>query len=336
MTIQSAPGVPASFTEDYLNSMPRRELQEKYKIGSTRCNTWIRHVYEKTHIRPPRRRNRRNNGLPPYISLQNGRYLIFKKIKGKSYYFGGYRRLSDAKREVERLKKNGWNKMDVKIDCKEQKRIEPALKHYQRYNTTVEDLPTGDYVFNDRVCFEYKTFSDFIASIIDKRVFNQSIRQREAYPYHFVVLELGEDFNLKKSLDKDYFGNKRSRRISEKQYYGAISKLNTYTTVLPVCGDREACFRVMEKQAEKCLDSKPLIKYPEVKTANSALNYLCNEVRGVGFVTAEKIVEALNMETLYDLINLTEDALVSVDGIGVKTAENIMNKIRRDAKYVEC
>lgn len=224
--------------------------------------------------------------------------------------------------------------MKIIIDYREQSRIKPAIHHYKKHAPTVEDLPTGDYLFNDKVVFEYKTFTDFIGSIVDKRVFNQSISQREAYPYHFVILELGESFNLEKALKKYNNRNGKGRKVYDTQYYGTISRLNTYTTVIPVCGDSYECFRVMLKQAEKCLEDKTLIKYPSVKTANSALNYLCNDVRGVGLVTGENIVDTLKLETLEDLLGLTHDDLIRVTGVGDKTAENIMAKIRKDKRGV--
>ena len=111
MSIESAPRIPASFTEDYLNSMTRNELMRKYGIGATRCNTWVKHIKGGTTIRPVhKRRHKGNLGLPTYISKNKDRYLIFKKINGKSYYFGTFKHLEDAEEEVKRLKSNGWER----------------------------------------------------------------------------------------------------------------------------------------------------------------------------------------------------------------------------------
>lgn len=222
--------------------------------------------------------------------------------------------------------------MKIQIDAKEQDRIEPAKEYYtkKKQEVTVEDLPVGDYIFNEEVVFEYKTFRDFIDSIIDKRVFNQSLSQMEMFPYHFVVLELGKTFNLQKELNKYRYEGHTRREFYDTHYYGVISRLNTYTTVLPIAGDKKDCFRVMLKQAEKCLDEKILIKFPEVKTANSALNFLCNDVRGINMGKAKPITDGLGLTTLEDLLNLTKEDLVSINGIGEKTANNILNKIRME------
>ena len=83
--------------------------------------------------------------------------------------------------------------MQVRIDSREQSRIESAKKYYteQGLQVTVEELEIGDYIFSDgknEVCFEFKLTSDFIASIQDGRVFNQSVNMTENYDYAFVMI----------------------------------------------------------------------------------------------------------------------------------------------------
>lgn len=220
----------------------------------------------------------------------------------------------------------GEDKMNVLMDYREQEtRITGARKYFE--DIEVVELSVGDYILDDEVVFEYKTFDDFISSIIDKRVFNQSLNQMEEFKYHFVILELGKLFDLDKRLTNRYY--KSGVPVTKKQYYGAISRLNTYTTVLPVNGDSKECFKVMESQAEKCLDDKTLVKQYNVKTGNSALNYLCNNIRGVGLVTGETITEDLGLVCLEDLLELDKEQLMSINGVGDKTADNILRQIRR-------
>ena len=50
--------------------------------------------------------------------------------------------------------------MIVKIDEREKSsRIHSAIKFFEKmgYSTSVETLPVGDYVFGDKICFEYKS-----------------------------------------------------------------------------------------------------------------------------------------------------------------------------------
>ena len=67
--------------------------------------------------------------------------------------------------------------MLVQISDKEQKRIKPATEYFTELGLEVEvtNLQYGDYIFNQKVAFEFKTIPDFIASIQDNRVFNEAI-----------------------------------------------------------------------------------------------------------------------------------------------------------------
>ena len=214
------------------------------------------------------------------------------------------------------------------IDSREQKRIQKAKEYFTtdelktEYNIKVQELKTGDYVFNNQVCFEYKTQSDFISSIIDGRVFNEAIRQSETYPYHFIIIQ-GTNRDRKKALE--YAGN-----FTLKQYYGAIARLNTYTTVIQSTGLTEDAFYQMHIQVNKCLDNKEIkVKHFDVKSGNPAFNALCYCLDDVADIRAKTIVNSLGLKTWSDVYHLTKQDLLSVDGIGEVLSESIINQINQ-------
>ena len=57
---------------------------------------------------------------------------------------------------------------------------------------------------------------------------------------------------------------------------------------------------------------------------------LHNNVHRVGYKTAERICEVLDLVTVDDVLGLGVDDLVRVDGIGVKTAESILDQLSRE------
>ena len=68
--------------------------------------------------------------------------------------------------------------MRLIIDSREKERVEQAKQYYTEQGLDVEtnELHIGDFLFIDgdkKAVFEYKTISDFVASIQDNRVFNQ-------------------------------------------------------------------------------------------------------------------------------------------------------------------
>ena len=224
--------------------------------------------------------------------------------------------------------------MIVTVDSKEKGRIKPSLFFFGENNTvSVEDMEYGDYLFTDEVtgetcAFEYKTCSDFITSVSENRIFNQAIEQANHFNYHFVVIEYTDE--LRKRLSEDlWYRNKIS--FTKGQFYGAIARLNTYTTVISA-HNTSTCFELMEKQAKKCFDDKTIHKSLKKVTKNSAMNYLINCCYGIGTKTAENITGDLKLFTLQDLLNLDKPMLLTVNGVGEKTAEKILNNIKNDSE----
>ena len=223
--------------------------------------------------------------------------------------------------------------MRVTIDSKEKGRIKPALYFFGEKNSvTVEDMEFGDYVFldentNKSCAFEYKTCSDFITSVNENKIFNQAINQAEVFDYHFVVVEYTEA--LRRKLSENLWFYKKIN-FSKSQFYGAIARLNTYTTVI-TAENQKTCFELMEKQARKCFDNKTVHKSLKKVTKNSAMNYLTNCCYGIGTKTAENITGELKLFTLQDLLNLDKPMLLTVNGVGEKTADKILSNIKNDS-----
>lgn len=215
--------------------------------------------------------------------------------------------------------------MLVQISDKEQSRIEPAKQYYTELGCDVEvtNLQYGDYVFDNKVAFEYKTIADFISSIQDNRVFNEAINQAENYNWHYVLIQGNEHERTKcLAMTRNYIP------ISIFQYHGAIASINKYSTVLEVYSPfiNEAFYK-MYIQAKKDLQNKPIVKKFPKKHKNPAFNWLCYCNYGISAKKAKTITDTLDLHTLKDLQNLTKEKLTSIDGIADKTAEKILQAI---------
>lgn len=213
--------------------------------------------------------------------------------------------------------------MKVLVDNREKKRGKKAVKFYddRGHDVNMLNLDTGDYVFEDKVVFEYKTFEDMFASIMDNRLFDESKRQMEVYPFHYVII-VGNDKNKQDALYKLY---KLRVRFTIKQYYGAVARLNTYTNVIYAPNTPKA-FKIMECQAEKCLDDKPIIREPSKKTDNPAINILMF-LPDIKYQRAKSICDTLDLNTVEDLMNVTKEDLLSVNRIGDTIADNILRNL---------
>ncbi len=218
--------------------------------------------------------------------------------------------------------------MNVTIDTREKDRIRSATEYYKQQNCEVEitELPIGDYIFDNKVCFEFKLISDFIASIQDHRVFNQSIEMAENYEHAFVMIH-GDLHTRSKciAMSRNY------REVNLFQYIGAISSLNRYVTVLQCYSPYiNESYYTMMKQAEKCLQNRPIVKKFPRKDKNPAFNYLAYCIYGVSAKRAKDIVYFCHLKTMEDLFNLTHQDLTKIEGIGDNLADRILQSISED------
>lgn len=215
--------------------------------------------------------------------------------------------------------------MQITIDNREQSRIKSATEYYtkQGHTVSVENLEVGDYIFDNKVVFEFKTISDFVSSIQDNRVFNEAINQAENYDYHYVIIQ-GDEATRAKALAM----SRNYQEITYFGYLGAIASLNRYTTVIESYSPfiNEAYYRMMIT-AKKCLSNKPIVKKFPRKHKNMAFNFLCYTIYGINYKKAQAIVDHHNLKTLTDIQKLTTDKLTEVEGIGDHTAKRIMEAI---------
>jgi len=210
--------------------------------------------------------------------------------------------------------------MQITIDSREQKRIPIAKEYYgsQGLNVSIEELSTGDYLFDNKVVMEFKTFGDFMSSITDGRLWNESQKQMEHYPIHFIVLH---------GTNRDYKQAFQHNGLEEKHITGAIARLLTYTKIIRGTGTLTDTFELMKITAEKCLDEKTITKQFGTKSINPAFNFLCYCVDDIKGERAKTIVNYLHLKTLEDLMNLDAAKLTSVPGIGEVLANKILSAL---------
>ena len=215
--------------------------------------------------------------------------------------------------------------MLVQISDKEQKRIPIAEEYFKELGCTTEvtNLEIGDYVFNHKVAFEYKTIADFIASIQDNRVFNEAINQAENYNWHYVIIQ-GNEHERTKCLAM----TKHYQPVNLFQYHGAIASINRYSTVIECYSPfiKEAFYK-MYIQSKKDLSTKPIVRKFPRKHKNPAFNYLCYCIYGINTKKAKAITDQYNLHSLNDLMKLTVEDLTLIEGIGKQTANKIIGAI---------
>ena len=229
--------------------------------------------------------------------------------------------------------------MNILIDSREKARKIRAADFYatKGHSSTIKSLDVGDYVFSDRVVFEYKEIGDFMSSVINESVFNEAANQALEYDFHYVIIQ----GDLRGWLDDNwkYVNTKWHNRYDKYlhtnlgRYFGALRRLRTFTTPIIVIREEQA-FDEMLLQAIKCLDGKTKF-YTNVTRpipSQDPIDVLLTSVKGISSKKAESIRKHHTLNNVYDLMNLTINNFEEVEGIGSKTSTNIYEFIHKGAK----
>lgn len=225
----------------------------------------------------------------------------------------------------------------IRIDDRESKsRIESAKKFFEKMgHRVIEDhLTVGDYVFYDRIAFEYKTASDMIGSIMDGRVFRQASNMRQ-YDHSAIVVtgNVAKEINNRNS--RAYWRKTNSeRKFTVQSWLGALARLSTYSKVICLDNQQQA-WKFMDMYVAKILKDDvdvKLVDRPQNGLTNPVASYLSciyvNDTQRLPKSTAVKIQKEYELENVTQLTALTKEDLLRVGGVGNKTADAILEAIR--------
>ncbi len=219
----------------------------------------------------------------------------------------------------------------VFIDSRERERIDFAQKYFGYNNTEVKQLDVGDYIYkpndSDRccVCEVKQTHTDLFSSIQSRQLFRQVADMVRVFPVHYLLIvgnpeeEIIKNMVIKKK-NPNYHWN-----FTLEQWDGAYTSLQQVTRVVFAYNWKRA-LSLMDLLFKKSTDGKNRVFNYNPKLTTQAATFLACK-KGVGQRTAELVTSELELETLEDLLCLSKDNLLSVDGIGDKKADLIMEAI---------
>ena len=223
------------------------------------------------------------------------------------------------------------------VDSREHIRVDYVKRRAKGWGWTVEvkELQVGDYVCGNTV-FEYKTVTDFIASMYDGRLKRESINQANNYPYHFVMIvgNIHEGITQfkwwLKSNKNQYYRNFDYSNLYDTYILGAIASLCTYTNVLMVQNQKDA-FNLMKRVMDKCNDTHKTVVLPIDKMSRNPCFNFIRSIPRISDKRANAIVDALELTSLKALLKCKKKDFMSVNGIGETLADEIMKAIHSDA-----
>jgi len=227
--------------------------------------------------------------------------------------------------------------MQLEIDVREaDTRKESAYQFFinKEYDVSVRQLPIGDFIFDRKIVYEWKTANDMIQSIMDGRVFKQAKRMRQ-YPYHYVIV-VGNVFDEIKARYSDWenphyarYRKRGQKTFSVNNYIGGLATLYEQDSVIHVENEHQA-FTIMYYMSQNILKKDKQAKEvdrPVCKMTDAVSTFLCC-IDGVSVKTALLIKNHLKLETLQDLLNVTYSDLIGIKGIGKVTAKKVIGELK--------
>lgn len=183
----------------------------------------------------------------------------------------------------------------------------------------IKQLAVGDYILSDKIAVERKRAEDFLESLINKRIFNQIDRLKEAYEKPILIIE-----------DVGLF----SRNINERAIYGAIAYILTECDV-PVIRTRDAeetaslLYAIaVREQFKKKKDVSLRGKKPKM-SLKERQQFIIEGLPNVSAVLAKRLLDYFG--SVKNVINASLAELKRVEGIGEKKAKAIKEVI--EAKW---
>ena len=202
---------------------------------------------------------------------------------------------------------------DLIIDSREHGRIKPCKNYFREHGLKARSkrLDYGDYVFADRVCFEFKTWADFLSSMNDKSLFEEVYNQADRYDFSYLIVqgdrdeEVGRNFYVNPSMRYRFRTVRNYYGFIDSMIEGAVRRCRVVCPVIFVESLDDAWFEMYE-QSRKCLSAHKYggtVRKGGVGVASPVENFLVG-IRGFGVKTVERFMETFKPICLKDLVDI--------------------------------
>lgn len=203
------------------------------------------------------------------------------------------------------------NKTPIIIDTREKQSLVAAHLLQKRANIKFEKLEIADYLIN-QIAVERKTYSDFISSIINKRLFTQ-LGEIKKYPRYFIIIEGKE---TEHNLDKPAKGM-------------ILSIITQYEIPILFTSNEEETADYLLLLAKK--QDKPKQELG-IRPSKTGLNteeqkqFILEGFPGIGPTTAKQLLE--KHKTLNKIFSLTEEELKQINKFDENKIKKFLKLLR--------
>jgi ERCC4-type nuclease len=200
-------------------------------------------------------------------------------------------------------------KTPIIIDKRENNSLIKSILIQNKANFSEELLSIGDYLINDTIV-ERKTYKDFLASLKDKRLFNQ-IQQMKKYNNQLLILE---------SFDFSYNSNFNSNAIR-----GTILSIANLIPIIYTENENDTVNFLIQIAKRQTKENKNT-SLRETKTAlteQQKKQFILEGFPGIGPTIAQSLLEQFN-NSLKQIFNATEEKLQETNKLDKNKTDNFL------------
>ncbi|MFH1238339.1 MAG: ERCC4 domain-containing protein [archaeon] len=190
-------------------------------------------------------------------------------------------------------------KIPIIIDTREKQSLITANLVEKKANIEFEQLEIGDYLIQNTI-IERKTFSDFVSSMLNKRLIEQLINLKK-YSKHFLIIE-------------GFYYNYNKFNVHENAIRGMLLSIAIDFQVPIIFTEDEqdtASFLILTaKKYEKPKSLDAIRPSKTFKTLEEQKQFVLEGFRGVGPTTAKQLLE--KFKTLKEIFNIQKEQLKKI------------------------
>ena len=226
------------------------------------------------------------------------------------------------------------------IDARENSELSDLVETYcKEMNISYEKewLDIGDYTFAD-VCFEAKSATDFLQSVINKRLWNQ-LDNMDAKFINNIVIVYGS-FNDALQTHLQYAlqtSNKTGQaRMLRNKFDGAFGKiiLDTDASIVWVSSARQAARLIAVVCKMHPIDREihtPSIIRKRIATTDLRIDVLCT-IKGISPKNAKLLIERFG--SIMEIGEASIEEICELDGFGKVIAKRVVDVLNKEEKMV--
>ena len=219
----------------------------------------------------------------------------------------------------------------ITIDSREDSQLSRTLidlADKAKIKTEKKWLEIGDYIVGD-CCIEAKSAADFLASVRNKRIFNQLDNMDRTYNKN-IILIYGSLDDAMEYLHRTKFNSMSWRTKLKKMFVGALTSIALHTDVKPVWVDnyRTAAHIILattEHINKELIIHKELPK--KIRTDDVRVDVL-SEIQGVSVEKAKALLKSFG--SIAEISMTDSKEIIKLKGIGNKTAEHILKALNEE------